>query len=636
MIYSIYKNCCAYALIFGLSSSLWSVTINMRDADIKSFVSDISSLTGKTFVVDPRVKANVTVISRDDLTIEEAYEIFLSVLSVHGFTAVEQANAVKIVPASMGRQSFTEVSKPVSPEDALVSTIIRPKQSSANALIPLIRPLINSQGHIAVYTPSNSLILTDRNANVKRIRQLVDELDKNPADVYEIVKLKHSSSSQIAKLVDKVFSENSGGMASNDFNAYAIERSNSILLFGDQEIIERMKAVVIKLDVKDQGSSSLKVVYLKYADATALVEILNKMTPNIDEKNSNKSNTSITAHEETNSLIISADPDVMTSLTGIISQLDIRRAQVLVEAIIVEISDQLSKDLGFQFLFGGEGSNSPIASQRLGDPTPDLSALVGGLATGGTTAVLSTLLSLDGFAAGVGKYKKGGDSFAAILNVLAKNSDSNVLSTPSILTMDNEESSIIVGQEIPITTGESLGTNNSNPFRTVTRQEIGIKLSVKPQINEGNSIKLDIEQEVSSLSGPISAGSAEIITNKRAIETVVMVEDNQTIVLGGLIDDDIQESIRKVPVLGDIPGLGKLFRKEQTTISKKNLVVFLKPTIIRTSQDMEALTNTKYNYLRAQEMIRSKKGKTSPDLDLLEKLIFDAEEENEFEIEEEV
>ena len=636
MIYSIYKNCCAYALIFGLSSSLWSVTINMRDADIKSFVSDISSLTGKSFVVDPRVKANVTVISRDDLTIEEAYEIFLSVLSVHGFTAVEQANAVKVVPASMGRQSFTEVSKPVSPEDALVSTIIRPKQSSANALIPLIRPLINSQGHIAVYTPSNSLIVTDRNANIKRIRQLVDELDKNPADVYEIVKLKHSSSSQIAKLVDKVFSENSGGMAPNDFNAYAIERSNSILLFGDQEIVERMKAVVIKLDVKDQGSSSLKVVYLKYADATALVEILNKMTPNIDEKNSNKSNTSITAHEETNSLIISAEPDVMTSLTGIISQLDIRRAQVLVEAIIVEISDQLSKDLGFQFLFGGEGSNSPIASQRLGDPNPDLSALVGGLATGGTTAVLSTLLSLDGFAAGVGKYKKGGDSFAAILNVLAKNSDSNVLSTPSILTMDNEESSIIVGQEIPITTGESLGTNNSNPFRTVTRQEIGIKLSVKPQINEGNSIKLDIEQEVSSLSGPISAGSAEIVTNKRAIETVVMVEDNQTIVLGGLIDDDIQESIRKVPVLGDIPGLGKLFRKEQTTISKKNLVVFLKPTIIRTSQDMEALTNTKYNYLRAQEMIRSKKGKTSPDLDLLEKLIFDAEEENELEIEEEV
>ena len=305
MIYSIYKNCCAYALIFGLSSSLWSVTINMRDADIKSFVSDIASLTGKSFVVDPRVKANVTVISRDDLTIEEAYEIFLSVLSVHGFTAVEQANAVKIVPASMGRQSFTEVSKPVSPEDALVSTIIRPSQTSANALIPLIRPLVNSQGHIAVYAPSNSLILTDRNANVKRIRQLVDELDKNPADVYEIVKLKNSSSTQISKLIDKVFSENSGGMAPNDFNAYAIERSNSVLLFGDQEIVERMKAVVIKLDVKDQGTSSLKVVYLKYADATALVEILNKMTPNIDEKSSNKGNTSITAHEETNSLIIS-------------------------------------------------------------------------------------------------------------------------------------------------------------------------------------------------------------------------------------------------------------------------------------------------------------------------------------------
>lgn len=636
MIYSIYKNCCAYALILGLSSSLWSVTINMRDADIKSFVSDISSLTGKTFVVDPRVKANVTVISRDDLSIEEAYEIFLSVLSVHGFTAVEQDNAVKIVPASMGRQSFTQVAKPSSPEDALVSTIVRPKQTSANALIPLIRPLINSQGHIAVYTPSNSLILTDRSANIKRIKQLVEELDKNPADVYEIVKLKNSSSSQIAKLIDKVFAENSGGMAPNDFNAYAIERSNSILLFGDNEIVERMKAVVIKLDVKDQGSSSLKVVYLKYADAKELVELLNKMTPNIDEKSSNKGKTSISAHEETNSLIISAEPDVMTSITGIISQLDIRRAQVLVEAIIVEISDKLSKDLGFQLLFSGEGSNTPIASQRFGNPTPDLSAIVGGLVPGGgATAVLSTLLSLDGFAAGVGKFKKGEDSFAAILNVLAKNSDSNVLSTPSILTMDNEQSSIIVGQEIPITTGESLGTNNSNPFRTINRQEIGIKLSVKPQINEGNSIKLDIQQEVSSLSGPITAGSAEIVTNKRAIETVVMVEDNQTIVLGGLIDDDIQESVRKIPLLGDIPLIGKAFRQEQTTISKKNLVVFLKPTIIRNSEDMQALTNTKYEYLRAQEMLRDKKGKTSPDLDLLEKIIFDAEEEKNADAEEE-
>ena len=608
----------------------------MRDADIKSFVSDISSLTGKTFVVDPRVKANVTVISRDDLSIEEAYEIFLSVLSVHGFTAVEQDNAVKIVPASMGRQSFTQVAKPSSPEDALVSTIVRPKQTSANALIPLIRPLINSQGHIAVYTPSNSLILTDRSANIKRIKQLVEELDKNPADVYEIVKLKNSSSSQIAKLIDKVFAENSGGMAPNDFNAYAIERSNSILLFGDNEIVERMKAVVIKLDVKDQGSSSLKVVYLKYADAKELVELLNKMAPNIDEKSSNKGKTSISAHEETNSLIISAEPDVMTSITGIISQLDIRRAQVLVEAIIVEISDKLSKDLGFQLLFSGEGSNTPIASQRFGNPTPDLSAIVGGLVPGGgATAVLSTLLSLDGFAAGVGKFKKGEDSFAAILNVLAKNSDSNVLSTPSILTMDNEQSSIIVGQEIPITTGESLGTNNSNPFRTINRQEIGIKLSVKPQINEGNSIKLDIQQEVSSLSGPITAGSAEIVTNKRAIETVVMVEDNQTIVLGGLIDDDIQESVRKIPLLGDIPLIGKAFRQEQTTISKKNLVVFLKPTIIRNSEDMQALTNTKYEYLRAQEMLRDKKGKTSPDLDLLEKIIFDAEEEKNADAEEE-
>ena len=613
-------------IIFSLYSQ--SVTINMRDADIRAFISDISSLTGKTFIVDPRINAKVTIISREDLSIEEAYEVMLSVLAVHGYSAIEQDNATKIVPEITGRQAFNSFSRPNSPSDKLVTDIIRPKFAAVNSLISILRPIMSTQGHIAVYEPTNSLIIADRAGNVKKLTAIINELDKTPGETYEIIKLSYSSSKEVSKIIDKIFNENSGGMNPNQFTSYSIDRINSILLVGDIPIVNRMKNLIQNLDTEQTSSSTLKVKYLKYADAKSLEKILKNLSENLSgDKSKSKILTSIEAHEGTNSLVISADPEVMLALEDVISNLDIKRAQVLVEAIIVEISDTLAKELGVQILFTGEGSNTPIISQRFGNPNPDLTAIVGGEVyntTSGSSslpAAAQSLLTLDGFAAGVGKYKKDKESFAAILNVLRKDTDSNVLSTPSILTMDNEESSIIVGQEIPITTGESLGTDNSNPFRTVSREEVGVKLLVKPQINEGNSIRLDIEQEVSSVYGPLLIGASEIATNKREIKTVVMVEDTEIIVLGGLISDDVQESERKVPLLGDIPLLGRLFKSTTTSRSKKNLVVFLKPTIVRDVADMQLITNKKYNLLKAEQLLKTERGRPTPDLKVLEDLI---------------
>ena len=621
------KFCSVLTLIFSLASQ--AVTINMRDADLRAFISDISSLTGKTFIIDPRINAKITIISQEDLSIDEAYEVFLSVLAVNGYTAIEQDNATKIVPEISGRQAVNSFLRSNTPTDNYVTDIVRPNSASVTSLISVLRPILSPQGHLAVYEPNNSLIIADRAGNVKKIKAIVNELDKMPGEKYELIQLSYSSSKEVSKIIDKIFNDNSGGMNPNQFTSYSIDRTNSILLVGDLPIVERMKNLVQSLDTEQTGSSTLNVKYLKYADAKSLEKILKNLSENFSTQGgvNTKIPTSIEAHEGTNSLVISADPDVMSAMENVISSLDIKRAQVLVEAIIVEISDSLARELGVQILFSGDGSNTPVVSQRFGNPNPDLTAIVGGevydtsSGLSSLPATAQSLLTLDGFAAGVGKYTKDEKSFAAILNVLRKDSDSNVLSTPSILTMDNEESSIIVGQEIPITTGESLGTDNTNPFRTVSREEVGIKLLVKPQINQGNSIRLDIEQEVSSVFGPLTIGASEIATNKREIKTAVMVEDSEIIVLGGLISDDVQEFERKVPLLGDIPLLGRLFKSTTSSRSKKNLVVFLKPTIVRNVSDMQMITNEKYNLLKAEQILNSKKGRATPNLKVLEDLI---------------
>ena len=615
------------SFVLLISFALNSAQINMRDADIRAFAADMAKISNKTIVLDPRVKGNVTVVSNQDLDAGEAYAVFLSVLRVHGYAAIENNGVVKVMPESGARQDATVNNKN---NDSLATEVIRLSQANARTIAPLLKPLVNKQGHIAAYEATNSIIIADYVGNLSRIKSILLELDRNPADTFELIPLDNTSANEVARILGSMW--RGDNQMSKSFSAIAVERSNSILLRGQTGVIEQIKRVISRLDSNSSQSSNLKVIYLKYAKAEDLTGILEKVAESLEEEipseSSKKNKTSIGFHNDTNALIISAQPDILKSLESVISQLDIRRAQVLVEAIIVEISDKLARDLGVQFLFLGDGESSPIATQRFGTPNPDLISTIGAetsedstISSTMQTRAANSLLALDGLAVGVARYKASGTSFATILNLIAQDGDSNVLSTPSIMTMDNEEASIVVGQEIPITTGETLSGSNSNPFRSVTRQEIGVKLTVRPQINEGNAVKMHINQEVSSIFGPLGEMSTDLITNKRNIRTTVLVEDRETIVLGGLIDDDVQESVKKVPFLGDIPLLGRLFKTTSISRTKRNLMVFLRPTIVRNSEDVRAISNRKYNYFQAIENDLINSGKMVPDTTILKNLL---------------
>ena len=612
-----------------------SAQINMRDADIRAFASDMAKISNKTIVLDPRVKGNVTVVSNQDLDAGEAYAVFLAVLRVNGYSAVENNGVVKVIPESGARQdaSINNLNK-----DSLSTEVIRLKQANAKVLSPLLKPLINKQGHITAYEPTNSIIIADYVGNTERIKSILLEIDKNPADTFELIPLQNTSSNEIARILGSMWKGDN--QMTKSFTALSVERSNSILLRGQKAVIEQLKGVISKLDSNTSPSSNLKVIYLKYAQAEDLTSILENVALTLEEEQltsttGTKKTTNISFHSDTNALVISAQPDILKSLESVISQLDIKRAQVLVEALIVEVSDKLARELGVQFLFTGDGDNAPIAAQKFGSPNPELLSTIGSeisddSSTASTmkTRATNSLLGLEGLAIGVAKYRANAESFAAILNLVSQDGDSNILSTPSIMTMDNEESSIIVGQEIPITTGETLSGSNSNPFRSVTRQEVGVKLQVRPQINEGNAVKMYIVQEVSSIFGPIGDTSSDLITNKRNIKTTVLVDDGETIVLGGLIDDDVQETINKVPVLGNIPLLGRVFTSSTTTRTKRNLMVFLRPTIVRDSEDVRSISNRKYNYFQAIEAELLESGKLVPDTSILDELLTAPKEED--------
>tara|TARA_B100001123_G_scaffold210530_1_gene238009 strand:- start:212 stop:2035 length:1824 start_codon:yes stop_codon:yes gene_type:complete len=607
----------------------------MRDADIRAFASDMAKISNKTIVLDPRVKGNVTVVSNQDLDAGEAYAVFLAVLRVNGYSAVENNGVVKVIPESGARQdaSINNLNK-----DSLSTEVIRLKQANAKVLSPLLKPLINKQGHITAYEPTNSIIIADYVGNTERIKSILLEIDKNPADTFELIPLQNTSSNEIARILGSMWKGDN--QMTKSFTALSVERSNSILLRGQKTVIEQLKGVISKLDSNTSPSSNLKVIYLKYAQAEDLTSILENVALTLEEEQltsstGTKKTTNISFHSDTNALVISAQPDILKSLESVISQLDIKRAQVLVEALIVEVSDKLARELGVQFLFTGDGDNAPIAAQKFGSPNPELLSTIGSeisddSSTASTmkTRATNSLLGLEGLAIGVAKYRANAESFAAILNLVSQDGDSNILSTPSIMTMDNEESSIIVGQEIPITTGETLSGSNSNPFRSVTRQEVGVKLQVRPQINEGNAVKMYIVQEVSSIFGPIGDTSSDLITNKRNIKTTVLVDDGETIVLGGLIDDDVQETINKVPVLGNIPLLGRVFTSTTTTRTKRNLMVFLRPTIVRDSEDVRSISNRKYNYFQAIEAELLESGKLVPDTSILDELLTAPKEED--------
>ena len=569
---------------FGSIHSLYSqdsFILNYEDVDIKKVTQDIAQFSKKTIILDPRVKGRITIYSNANLNRTQVWDVYLRTIQVNGFSAIVEDSFVRVVPENEATRDKNASSESSGDYQTVVLPLFN---RSTEEILPMIKPITGRQSHLSSIPSVNSILLVDRVSNVERISNLIKDLDKNNTAKISILKLDNLSSIEAVRILDKLKAQNNPTI--NKFIAIPFSPSNSVIVSANEFVTANIKDTLKSLDGDVKSDDSIDVIYLKYAKSADIAAILNSISGGfIPDADGIK--TVITHHEKTNSLIVSSAEANLGTIRNIISQLDIRRAQVLVEAIIVELSETAAKNLGIETIFNGTDKDSvPIGITRFGGSGPDLLSIVGSAADS-TDVTLSTtasasLLNTQGLIAGFGDLTPGKDNFVGIINAISQDSNSNILSTPSIMAMDNELATSIIGQEIPITTGESLGTNNANPFRTTSRQEVGIKLEVTPQINEGSSVVLQIKIEVSGVAGVPMSG-IDIITNKRAIETTALVDNNQIIVLGGLVDEDTQDSISKVPFLGSLPLLGKLFQSSSSTTVKKNLMVFLRPTIITDS-----------------------------------------------------
>tara|TARA_B100000497_G_scaffold27948_1_gene32787 strand:- start:1283 stop:3139 length:1857 start_codon:yes stop_codon:yes gene_type:complete len=585
----------------GFAQSQESFILNYEDVDIKKVTQDIAQFSKKTIILDPRVKGKISIYSNANLNRQQVWDVYLRTIQVNGFSAIVEEGFARVVPENEATRDKSVSS--MSSGD--FQTVVIPLTNrSTDEILPMLKPITGRQSHLSSIPSINSILLVDRSSNVNRVINLIKNLDKNNSAKISIIKLDNLSSIEAVRILDKLKAQNNPTI--NKFIAIPFSPSNSVIVSANEFVTSNIKETLKSLDGDVKSDDSIDVIYLKYAKSSDVAAILNSISggflPDVDGIK-----TVITHHEKTNSLIISSAEANFGTIRNIISQLDIRRAQVLVEAIIVELSETAAKSLGIETIFNGSDKDSvPVGVTRFGGSGPDLLSIVGSVADSTdvtlSTTASSSLLNTQGLIAGFGDLTPGKDNFVGIINAIAQDSNSNILSTPSIMAMDNELATSIIGQEIPITTGESLGTNNANPFRTTSREEVGIKLEVTPQINEGSSVVLEIKIEVSGVAGVPMSGM-DIITNKRAIETTALVDNNQIIVLGGLVDEDTQESISKVPLLGSIPVLGKLFQSSSSTTVKKNLMVFLRPTIITDSNSSISTSNEKYNYFKARQIL---------------------------------
>ena len=574
--------------------------LNYEDVDIKKVTQDIAQFSKKTIILDPRVKGKITIYSNANLNRDQVWNVYLRTIQVNGFSTISEDGFLRVIPENEATRDRTIDSSMGDFETAVIPLNNR----STEEILPMIKPITGRQAHLSAIASINSILLVDRTSNVSRIRNLLIDLDKNNTAKITIIKLDNLSSIEAVRILDKLKVQNNPTI--NNFVAIPFAPSNSVILSANDFITKNIRSTLSILDKDITSNDSSDVIYLKYAKAADVAPILNSIASTfVSESEGTK--TVITYHEKTNSLIISSAEENLNAIKNIIAKLDIRRAQVLVEAIVVDLSEKAARSLGVDAIFTGDDDDSiPIGITRFSGTGPDLLGIAGAADDDTnvslTTTAISSLLNTQGLVAGFGDMESGEGNFVGILNAIASDTDSNILSTPSILAMDNEPARLFIGQEIPITTGESLGTNNSNPFRTTSRQEVGIELEITPQIDEGTSVILNIKQGVSGIAGVAQSGT-DLITNKREIETTVLVDNNQIIVLGGLIDEDIQEVISKVPVLGSIPIIGKLFQSSSSTTSKKNLMVFLKPTILIDSNSAQEISLEKYNFIKAQKEI---------------------------------
>ena len=576
--------------------------LNYEDVDIKKVTQDIANFSKKTIILDPRVKGKVTIFSNSLLSSDEVWDVYLRTIQVNGFSALNDENFVRIVPENEATrdQNFGESG------GEFITRVIELKNRSSVELLPLIKPIAGRQANVSSIASINSLLIVDRKSNVERITEVVESLDEDNTASVTIVDLKNLSSVEAVRILEKLKSQNNPTI--NNFVAISFSASNSVIVSANSITTNIIKETLQQLDADAISEGSVAVIYLKYADAEEVAGIVSSIASRFISSESEKP--IVTYHAPTNSVVVSSDESNIATIKNLISKLDIRRAQVLVEAIVVELSETAARSLGVETIFAGaEDGEIPIGITRFQNGTgPDLLGLTGSAIESGDNANFSniaanSLLNSQGIIAGIGRISEDDDSMIAIINAIDADKNSNILTTTSLLAMDNEEASTVIGQEIPITTGESLGSNNTNPFRTTSREEVGIKLSIKPQINEGNSVILEIKQEVSGVAGPLT-GTTDLITNKRTIETTVLVDNNQIIVLGGLVDEDIQEDIQRVPVLGSIPILGKLFQSSSESKVKKNLMVFLRPKILVDSESVSQISTEKYNFIKAEQLLK--------------------------------
>ena len=579
-----------------------SYILNYEDVDIRKVTQDIAQFSKKTIILDPRVKGKVTIYSNANLDSNQIWDVYLRTIQVNGFSAISEDSFVRVVPENEATRDQTiDNSNGGGFETEVIPLINR----STEEILPMIKPITGRQSHLSSIPSVNSILIVDRASNIERIKELLSDLDKNNTAKISIIKLENLSSIEAVRILDRLKAQNNPTI--NKFIAIPFSPSNSVILSANDLITRNIMSTLDSLDKDIMSNDSMDVIYLKYAQASDIAGILNSISGSfISDIEGQK--TVITHHEKTNALIISSAEENLNSIRNIIAKLDIRRAQVLVEAIVVDLSESAARRLGVEAIYSGNDEDSiPVGITRFSGSGADLLAIAGAADDEQdvtlTTTAISSLLNTQGLVAGFGDLTKGDDNFVGILNAIADDTDSNILSTPSILAMDNEPARLFIGQEIPITTGESLGTNNSNPFRTTSRQEVGIELEITPQINEGASVILTIKQGVSGIAGVAQSG-LDIITNKREIETTVLVDNNQIIVLGGLIDEDVQEVVSKVPILGSIPLLGRIFQSSSTSTSTKNLMVFLKPTILTDSDSANEISLEKYNYFKAEQELK--------------------------------
>jgi len=610
---------------------------SFKGTDIQEFINIVGRNLEKTIIVDPSVRGKIDVRSYDVLNEEQYYSFFLNVLEVYGYAVVEMDSGVlKIIKAKDSKTSAIPVvgDSDTIKGDNVVTRVVTVRNVSVRELSPLLRQLNDNAGagNVVHYDPANIILITGRAAVVNRLAEIIKRVDQAGDKEIEVVELKNASAAEMVRIVDAL-SKTTDAKNTPAFlqpKLVADERTNAILISGDPKVRSRLRRLIEQLDVEMATKGNNQVIYLKYAKAEDLVDVLKGVSDNLqsEKQTSTKGSSSqrnqvmISAHSDTNSLVITAQPDIMNALQDVIAQLDIRRAQVLIEALIVEMAEGDGINLGVQW-----GNLDTGAVIQYGNTGASIGGVMVGLEeakdTETTTAVYdsdgnfqrnetttekgdySTLASALSGVNGAAMSVVMGD-WTALISAVATDSNSNILSSPSITVMDNGEASFIVGEEVPVLTGSTAGSSNDNPFQTVERKEVGIKLKVVPQINEGDSVQLQIEQEVSNVLG--ANGAVDVRFAKRQLNTSVIVQDGQMLVLGGLIDERALESESKVPFLGDIPVLGHLFKSTSTQVEKKNLMVFIKPTIIRDGMTADGITQRKYNFIRAEQLYKAEQG----------------------------